>query len=174
MLAVDCEKISQHVTDTIDQVRRISHDLSPSIIHDLGISSALAYFFEDFAAHSGVKIFGKIPNIDTLFSHETVVIIYRIFQEAFTNIDRHSNADTVTVAIQVREHNVFFSLEDNGRGFSVKNVAASTGPGQKGLGLAAMDERIRLVDGQLEISSRENSGTRIAFTVPVANRSDAS
>jgi PAS domain S-box-containing protein len=171
-LASECEKVLQHVTETIEQVRRISHDLSPSIIHDLGLSAALGYLFEDFAAHSGVKIFGRIPNIDAHFSQETAVIIYRIFQETITNVDRHSKAEKVSIDIQTREYNVLFVLEDNGSGFCMDKVAASVGPGQKGLGLAAMDERIRMIDGQLEISSRENNGTRIAFTVPIANRNE--
>jgi PAS domain S-box-containing protein len=165
-LAADCENILQHVGQTIEHVRRISHDLVPTIIVDLGLSASLKYLFEEFNAHSDVRLSVTIPDIDTPFSAEAQVIIYRIFQEAMTNIERHSRARAVTVVIQKKQTNVSFLIIDDGVGFSMEEVSA-TGPVDKGLGLAAMHERIRMIDGELDISSRENRGTRIAFTVPI-------
>lgn len=106
-----------------------------------------------------------MPDIDTLFPPETEVIIYRIFQEVMTNITKHAKAKTISVAIRKLKDSISFVVEDDGVGFCVEKVTA-TDPIDKGLGLVAMDERIRMIEGRLEITSRITSGTRIAFTVP--------
>lgn len=93
---------------------------------------------------------GNELDIDILFSPETEVSIYRIFQEAMTNITRHAEAKTISVSIRKQKRSISFLVEDDGVGFSVEKVTAA-GSVDQGLGLVAMDERIRMIEGKLEI-----------------------
>ena len=165
---VDCHQILNHVSEIIESIRRTAHDLIPSGIHDLGLAVALKHLFKDFADHSDMHILvADMPDIQAAFPPDTAVIIYRIFQEVMTNIARHAKAKTISVAIQKQAKNIVFLVEDDGVGFCTETIAAA-GPADKGLGLAAIDERIRMIEGRLEIVSRINSGTRVTFTVPTS------
>ena len=163
--AAECDHVLDHVSQTIEYVRKISHELSPSAIHELGLHVALKHLFKEFSDHSDVRILVEMPDVDTLFSPETEVVLYRIFQEIMTNITRHAQAKTISIAIRKRKRRISFVVADDGVGFSTEEVAAA-GPVDKGLGLVTMDERIRMIGGKLEISSRINNGTRIVFSVP--------
>jgi len=93
------------------------------------------------------------------------MIIYRLFQEAFTNIGKHAQSQTVCVAIKDEGIHVRFSIEDDGKGFDLMGVLSKNGV-ERGLGLAIMDERVRMLGGTLDLWSQEGKGTRIMFVVP--------
>jgi len=165
-LKEDCEKTLQYVDQIIESVRRLSRDLSPSILEDLGLTAAIQWLIEDFAKHSTIKVDIDMPVLDNLFSDDAQIIIYRIFQEAFTNIGKHALADTVSVVVEKAESSVHFLIQDDGRGFDIKQIEARY-PTERSLGLLAMDERARMLDGQLIVYSQKGTGTRITFTVPI-------
>ena len=154
------------VDQIIESVRRLSRDLSPSILEDLGLSAALRWLVREFEERFKIKFASSIPGIDNLFPREGQTLIYRIFQEAFTNIGKHAQANHVSVEIKKEEKRVFFLVEDDGIGFDVaeQDVLDST---EKGMGLSAMDERVRMLGGQLEVYSQRNQGTTISFIVPI-------
>jgi signal transduction histidine kinase len=106
-----------------------------------------------------------MANIDALLSHAKQIIVYRIFQEAFANIRKHSQATHVKVSIIKKEADVYFSIEDNGKGFDVQEVKARNWP-QKGLGLIAMEERARILGGPFERTSGKGNGTCITLSCP--------
>ncbi|MFH2003315.1 MAG: sensor histidine kinase, partial [Bacteroidota bacterium] len=165
-LKESCENTLQYVDQIIENVRRLSRDLSPSILEDLGLTAALRWLIGDFKKHSQIHVSFNIPNIDNRVSHDGQIIIYRIFQEAFTNIGKHAQADTVSVAVEIRDRHIDFLVEDNGKGFDMEQIE-SRYPTEKSLGLVAMDERARMLGGVLKIETRMGRGTRIIFDIPV-------
>ena len=165
-LKIDCEKTLQYVDQIIENVRRLSRDLTPSILEDLGLTAAIQWLTEDFAKHSTTKVDIDMPVLDNLFSDDAQIIIYRIFQEVFTNIGKHALADSVSVVVEKTENNVHFLVQDDGKGFDLKQIEARY-PTERSLGLLAMDERARMLDGQLKVYGQKGTGTRITFTIPV-------
>ena len=166
-LRKDCNATLKYIDQTIDNVRRLSRDLSPSILEDLGLTAALRWMTEEFGKHNDpLKVSSEIAEIDNLFSQEGQIIIYRIFQEALTNIVKHAGAGHVYVTVQRQSDHVIFSVEDDGNGFNMESVFTRQAP-EKGLGLAAMDERIRMLKGFLEIKSSKGRGTKITFILPI-------
>ena len=161
-----CQDILLEIDKTIEMVRRISRDLSPSILADLGLSSALRWLIRNFLKHSDIEISTAMEDIKDLFSDVQQIAIYRIIQEIFTNIRKHAEATQVYVNIKKNEERVRFSIEDNGIGFDIQQVTAQYSP-EKGLGLAAMDERSKMIGGHFEISSQKGRGTKISFEVPI-------
>jgi signal transduction histidine kinase len=93
-------------------------------------------------------------------------MIYRIFQEALTNIGKHAQAKNVSVKVKKDEDRISFLLEDDGKGFDLKKAAMKEGS-ERGLGLATMDERARILGGFLDLWSEEGKGTRITLRIPI-------
>ncbi|MFZ5448133.1 MAG: PAS domain-containing sensor histidine kinase [Thermodesulfobacteriota bacterium] len=165
-LRLDCEYLGLYMDEVIESVRRISRDLSPSILTDLGLTVALEHLINEFTKNYKIKCYVNTFNIDRLFPQESQILIFRIFQESLTNIAKHAAASQVSVDITKQQDNIFFSIADNGKGFDLEQVLALN-PAQKGLGLAAMAERIRMLDGDLNIWSQVGSGTKISFSLPI-------
>ncbi|KPK45986.1 MAG: hypothetical protein AMK74_01825 [Nitrospira bacterium SM23_35] len=104
--------------------------------------------------------------MDDLFSQEGQIIIYRIIQECLTNIAKHAQATIVSIIIKKQDDRIVFCVEDNGNGFNIQEAFRKQ-TSKKGLGLAAMYQRTRMLGGDLDIRSQEGSGTRITFTAPL-------
>jgi PAS domain S-box-containing protein len=168
-LKEDCVKILKYVDQTIENVRRFSRDFGSSILEDMGLCAALGWLAEDFEKHSDINISLDIEKIDNLFPRESQIIIYRIFQEAITNIDKHAQADHLSIVIMKKKKNVFFQIVDNGKGFDKKQIG-NRNSDVIGLGLTAMDERAKMLGGTLEIFSRKQKGTRITLNVPICEK----
>ncbi len=162
----DCSNSLNYVDQIIENARRLSRDLSPSILEDLGLTAAIRWLSEDFAEHSGIKISLDLPDIDDLFDREAAIIIYRIFQETLNNIAKHSQAKHVSIVIERLAKEVSFAVQDDGRGFNLKEVESGKAT-ERGLGITAMHERARMLGGVLKISSSRDKGTRITFTAPL-------
>jgi signal transduction histidine kinase len=165
-LAEMCRNTLRELDKTIEMVRRISRDLSPSILADLGLTSALRWLIRNFLKHSDIEISTAMEDIKDLFSSDQQIVIYRIIQEILTNIRKHAAATQVYVNIKKNEKRVRFSIEDNGIGFDIQQSAAQYAP-EKGLGLAAMNERSKMIGGHFEISSQQGKGTHISFEIPI-------
>jgi PAS domain S-box-containing protein len=165
-LREDCENTLGYLDHIIENVRRLSHDLTPSTLEDLGLSSALRLLVEDFSRHSSLEASVELADVDRLFSQETQLIIYRLIQEALTNIGKHSRATHLSLVATRGEECISFLVEDNGRGFDVNRARGGNGP-RDGLGLAAMDERARMVGGFLAVESQEGKGTAVTLSIPL-------
>ena len=162
----ECDEVIAYINEVTENVRRLSRDLSPSILEDLGLSAAIRWLVETSTKHYNIKSSLDMTEVDGLFSPESKITVYRIVQECLTNIAKHAQATHVSIEIGKQDDRVLFSVEDNGKGFDVKE-AYSQDPGKKGLGLSAMYERARMLGGSLDIWSQEGTGTRITFTVPL-------
>jgi len=147
-------------------VRRLSRDLSPSILEDLGLSAAFEWLIENFSRQHSVQTSVEIINIDRLFAQETQTNLYRISQEALTNIGKHALAGHVAFVVKKENSSVVFFIEDNGKGFDVNEVMTGN-IAERGMGLTAMNERANMIGANLDIRSRPGEGARITLKIPV-------
>jgi PAS domain S-box-containing protein len=165
-LQEECEETSRYIDEIIENVRRLSRELSPSILEDLGLTSALQWLSENFDKQYSIMTSLEIDNIDDLFPKEAQTNLYRISQEALTNIAKHAEAKHVSFAVKENEESVSIIIEDEGKGFDVIKVRATHSP-EKGLGLDAMEERAHMLGASLHIKSQVGEGTRITLTIPI-------
>jgi signal transduction histidine kinase len=164
----DCENLLEYLDKVIDDVRRLSRDMSPAILENLGLTSALRWLVSDFRRIQAVNVASEIAEIDDLFSAHHSITIYRVVQEALTNVGKHSLAGNVSVSVRRHDDMVNFSVEDDGKGFDPEDASRKDVP-EKGLGLTTMSERVRMMGGAFDLWSRIGKGTRITFSVPVRN-----
>ncbi|MBN2706302.1 MAG: sensor histidine kinase [Deltaproteobacteria bacterium] len=160
----ECLKMRQFIAQIIEDTRRLSHDLSPVVLDDLGLGDALAQMVNNFAALKGIKVSISIPDLDEFFSRDASRHIYRIVQESLNNIEKHAKASLVLFAVEDLDDGVSFSIKDDGIGFVVEQVSKT--PSRAGLGLASMTQRVQLLDGTLQILSRPGKGTEVKFLIP--------
>ena len=160
----ECRKARQFIAQIIEDVRRLSHDLSPVILDDLGLSDALAHLVNNFTALHNLKASVAVPEIDDYFSQEAARNIYRIVQEAINNVGKHANASLVVLEVEIVGDAVRFSIKDDGVGFDVDSTKRGR-PGA-GLGLASMAQRVHLLNGEFAIVSQPDKGCEIKFTLP--------
>jgi len=165
-LDTGCENTLQYVDQIIESVRRLSRDLSPAILEDLGLTAALRWLIQDIGKHSNLEIILELPDIDKLISRDAQITIFRIFQEALSNIGKHAQAKQVRAVIEKNENRLDFRIQDDGKGFDIQEVENRYAT-EKSLGLVAMDERARMLGGSLQIDSSIGGGTRISFAVPL-------
>jgi signal transduction histidine kinase len=161
----NCEQMLSYIDTVIENVRRLSWDLCPSCLEDLGLSSSLGYLVEEICRNNSMKCSVMMDEIDHFFSPETQINIYRIFQESLTNVVKHARASLISVNVKKEDGHVSFMIRDNGRGFNLKQ-AMSGKVAKKNLGLTAMNERALMAHGSLKITSRKGQGSTITFSIP--------
>lgn len=171
-LKQECLDLLAYLDGVIDNVRRLSRDLSPAILEDLGLMSALKYLLEGMGKHFNIKKFMEIDDLDSLFPVEAQIVIYRIFQECLNNITKHAAAREISVMVQRDGGSVCFILEDDGVGFDLSEKMGREATA-RGLGLAALSERTRMLEGDLQIWSRPGQGTKITCTIPVGAKKNS-
>ncbi|MDO9530693.1 MAG: response regulator [Deltaproteobacteria bacterium] len=166
-IAEEVESILGYIDAVIKNVRRLYLGLSPGDLEDLGLTAALKSLIDEFSQHNQ-KITWSIDfdGIDGLFPLEFQTNIYRIFQEILTNIGKHAAPTHISIVIQKTNKGVLFKVEDNGRGFNYNDLL--DGSYNHGLGLIVMEERVRIMGGSFTVTSRENDGTKIFFTIQVS------
>ncbi|MEJ2725947.1 MAG: HAMP domain-containing protein [Deltaproteobacteria bacterium] len=163
-LSRDCEQTGHYIDQIIENVRRLSKELSPSILQDLGLSSALRWLIRNFANQYSLETSFEIDDIDQLFSQEDQTNLYRISQEALTNIIKHAEASHVSFVVKKNENTVSMVIEDDGKGCEITSIRSDHSV-ERGLGLDTMEERARMLGALLEIQGRAGEGTRIALTL---------
>ncbi len=167
-IRIKFQEMIRQMDRLVDEIRRLARDLSPTMVRDLGLSSALKRLIEEFSRLYDIQAdIHQIEGLDELFPREAQINIYRIFQESLTNIGKYAQASRLTIAMQREDGQVAFMVADNGKGFTVAEVLGRD-HSCRGLGLMAMEERVRMMGGSLEITSEAGQGTRIAFIIPVS------
>ncbi len=162
-LVSDSARLLQQCTE---ELRTISYLLHPPLLAELGLASALQDFAEGFEARSAIDVSLNIDPALGRFHQQLELTVFRVVQEALSNIHRHAQSETA--AISLEQHSDFLHLEvrDAGRGVPPEVLAAS-GCKLAGVGIAGMRERVKLLGGQFEIQSN-NRGTRIDIVLPTA------
>ena len=169
----ECREMSANLNQLVENVRRLSRDLSPAVLQDLGLTSALRHLVNEFAKrHNLPANLDLPPDLDGLVPRKAQINIYRILQESLTNIGKYAQASNLTLAVNQDESQVFFRLADDGQGFDVEKARAREST-RRGLGLAGMEERGRMLGGKLEIKSEPGQGTEIILSVPIRKDEEA-
>ena len=165
-LKTTCEEMRDNIDQIIENVRRLARDLSPVVLDDLGLQAAIEYLVNNFAKIYNVEVTYRTTDINHLFNEGSQRNIYRILQEALTNIGKHAQAKHVLLVI-ARENNVIkFTVRDDGRGFNVQKIFYQKAD-EKGMGLEAMSERVRILGGEINFVSRPGIDTTVTFSVPI-------
>ncbi|MRU16879.1 histidine kinase [Roseovarius sp. A21] len=154
----------EHLSGAIQEVRRISRDLRPGVLDDLGVGPAIKALAEDFGTRTGITVEFETVVFRNRLDDEAKIAMYRVAQEALTNIERHARASTVVIDVRGHKNGATLRISDDGCGIE---HAQSTTPAA-GLGLRNMQERIEQLDGSLRILSTK-SGTVIEATVPLTH-----
>lgn len=170
-LKEEFKNILNFIDSIIEEMRRISRDLSPSIIQDLKLCRSLKWMLHDFNKHTGIHILKKMIDIDEIFGTRDQVIIYRIFQEALNNIRKHAEADHVKVLINKDSETLFISIEDDGKGFDLDEVW-NRHVAERGLGIASLEERTRMLGGNFQLKTEKGMGTCLTLTIPLGSERD--
>jgi signal transduction histidine kinase len=155
-------ELRELVVDTLQDVRRLAVELRPKALDDFGLVPALERLAETFAGQSEIRVHLGAALGDARLSPEVETAVYRIVQEALTNVIKHAQAGTVSVVLTRKGDRVVAVIEDDGKGFDPER----TDDGR--LGLLGMRERIALVDGRVSVESRPGEGTTIVVEVPTA------
>jgi signal transduction histidine kinase len=151
------------VDDLLARVRRLSFDLRPADLDQLGLLPALLAFFERYTAQTGVLVTFRHQGVDRRFSSQTETGAYRIVQEALTNAARHAGVASVNVRFWVDADKLNIQIEDRGSGFD-PDVALKA---PLSSGLIGMQERIMLLGGRMTIESSPGSGTTLSAELPL-------
>jgi len=155
---VTLEDVIPMIQNAIEESRRISMDLWPSVLDDLGILSAISWFCRQFEiVYSSISIEKQLDMQEDEVPVPLKVVIYRVLQETLNNIAKHSQADRVYISLWKQDGQIELTIEDNGIGFDPETS-------RKGLGLVSMKERVEFSGGMLAIESDLGSGTTIRAT----------
>lgn len=158
---ISVEQIKSIVIDTIEEIHRISSNLRPSTLDDMGLLAAVRSVCRELQeVHKGIRIETRIDVREEEVPESLKIVIYRVLQEALNNVFKHSEADTVRVGLKESEGLLELSIEDNGRGFAAEK-RLSQGEKAGGMGLLGMKERVELSDGSFRILSEEGKGTTL-------------
>ena len=147
-----------------DDVRRLSHELHPSVLEHLGLVPALEQHCAEFAKRFAVDVTLNVDDAAPALSVEAATALYRIVQESLHNAVKHGQAQDIWVRVTTAGRELCLSVVDDGCGFEVKEARDRGGS----LGLASMDERASLVGGRFSIVSELREGTRLEVRVPLA------
>jgi two-component system, NarL family, sensor histidine kinase UhpB len=156
------ERIGAELGEAAEEIRRIAQGLRPPALDMLGLAPAIESFARGIGDTTGLEVVTEIKPVEDLLAPEAELALYRIVQEALSNVSRHSAAERVLIRLEAVGRSVFACIEDDGSGFAVVDEMSS-----RGLGLFGMQERAAYVGGTVEIESEPGRGTRIRATVPV-------
>ncbi len=147
------------IQDSIEEVRRISMALRPSILDDLGICATINWFCREFSStFSGVKVTREVDPAEDAFPQSLKTVIFRVIQEAMNNVAKHSRADSVHIKLANDSESVCLSITDNGAGISNQDWPGVRG----GFGMAGMRERVESLGGVFVVESEPGKGTSVS------------
>jgi signal transduction histidine kinase len=159
-------ELSNILRDSVMAIRDLSYDLRPPSLDQLGIIRTIFQYCEDFSEKTGLRVDFTSAGMDDLrLDFDTEINLYRLIQEGLNNIRKHAEANLATIRLVVSSPNIILRIEDDGKGFDVKNRLV-TAQNEKRMGLRSMEERARLLKGKMRVQSRLGKGARISIKVP--------
>ena len=160
------EDLYTQVTKALENLRRYAQDLRPGIIDDLGLVAALEWMAENLDKNYGIDTKVEVIGIERSLPDEVQLLLFRIAQEALTNIRRHAEALRVWITLEFGDDKTVLTVKDNGKGFKLPQRIGDLANVRK-LGILGMYERGRLLGGTLEVKSELGKGTIIIMEAPV-------
>ncbi|MGA8892880.1 MAG: ATP-binding protein [Anaeromyxobacteraceae bacterium] len=149
---------------TIEEVHRMILDLRPSVLDDLGLQSAIRWYAERHLVSRGLSVRCEFDAPDRRYPAAFETALFRVCQEAMSNIARHAQAETVLVQLSESEGAITIEIEDDGRGFEPENVSHAD---RRHFGLMGIEERVEILGGKVRIESAPGQGTRVHLEVPL-------
>jgi len=163
---ISIEQVVEYVKDTIEEAQRISADLRPAVLDDMGLGAAVRWICRRYGEiYPNLLIEGQIEPEEMDVTPSLKVVVFRVLQEALNNVVKHSMADTVHMDIKKGNERLLLSVRDNGQGFAAGKDPDKNAKG--GLGLMGMRERIELSGGKLDIASGKGRGCVIRAVWPL-------
>lgn len=151
------------------ETRTVSHLLHPPLLDEAGFGSAARWYVDGFAERSGIKVTLSLPPEARRLRQDAEIALFRALQEGLTNVHRHSESSAVDIRFCVMDDAVRLEIEDNGRGISKEDLRRLIdGPFGTGVGIAGMRERVRELDGSVDIES-DSAGTLLIVSIPIAH-----
>ena len=160
------DEISASASDALEEVRTIAYNLRPYQLDRFGLTKTLQAMCAQASRTSGIHFSTQVEPIDSLFTKQAEINVYRVIQEAINNIIKHSEAAEARCAIRRRAECVELLVEDNGKGFAP--VEGDGVPARSGFGLVGMAERVRLMGGTCVVDSSPGHGTRVTIKLLLA------
>ncbi len=161
-LVEKAELMSNLIDMNIQTVKRISAELRPGLLDDLGLPAAFEWQAEDFQKRTGIHCEIKIRPEDIALDRNLSTAIFRIFQETLTNVVRHAKARNVTVTLTKKREEFLLEVKDDGKGITEKQISSP-----KSIGLIGMRERVHFFGGGVKISGKKDKGTVVTVTIPI-------
>lgn len=152
-----------------ERIRDLSHELRPAMLDHLGLVPAVEFLVANFSQRTGLRITVN-STLKRKLAPRTALVMYRVIQEALTNVRRHAHASTVRIQLARRGTTLRCVITDNGVGFDPATTEKSTRPG---LGLLGIRERLNALGGKLRIQSGEGHGTKLEISIPVQQVTNA-
>jgi len=158
-------KIKQYFEQTIDDIRRMSNDLAPSVLDTFGLTTALRYLCRELSLQSGITILFEHTGHSQKIAKNTSIYLYRICQEALSNAIKHAQATQIEVMLNYQEKTICLQVKDNGNGFDLEKTKKCHGNG-----ISNIQERTQLLNALLQIITAPGKGTRIRFECKMKNQ----
>ena len=155
-------------TTILDDLHKLIYELRPVVIDELGLIAAINSLLDDSVKVTGLKVRFKTSGEVRRLSPELEITLFRVVQEALSNIIKHSRARQADIRLFFKRRSLKIRIRDNGTGFDVQKMLNSTG-GPQSLGLLGMRERVELANGSININSSQGQGTDIVIEVPLDN-----
>lgn len=152
----------QTIDESIMTIRRISSELRPGILDELGLVPAIEWRAQEFQTRTGIECFSDLMTDDPPITPEQATAVFRILQEALTNILRHAHATRVEIVLETDNEQLVLQVHDNGTGID-QTIRSSV----KSLGILGMEERATVVGGKLELKSEPQQGTTLILKIPL-------
>lgn len=152
----------QNIDAAIHSVRKIATELRPPVLDTLGLTAAIEWQAADFENRTGINCKLSQMEEDIPVDRDCATAVFRIFQESLTNIARHAKATEVQINLERRNGRLVLRLQDNGKGIQPEDVH-----GSRSLGILGMQERVRLLNGELSIAGNDGQGTVVSVEIPL-------
>lgn len=159
------DNLREQVNNIVQDVRRLSQDLRPPTLDRLGLLPALQWMASNVGSRSGIAVEVEISGSERRLPPDVELVLFRIAQEALSNVWRHSKATAAKITVDFREAEIKLAVTDSGEGFALPGALGDLARDGK-LGLAGMQERARLLGGTLTLESAPGSGTAVSVIVP--------
>lgn len=153
--------ITQDIAKAIEEVSNVSFSLRPYQMDTLGLKGSITHLAEDIVSNTPGRIHLDIDDLDQLLDNQAQINIYRIVQELLSNLIKHAGATNCSIQIKTEAHQLNLKYQDNGKGFNTSNPSS-------GLGLSGIRERCKLLNAELKISSKQDTGTKVYIKIPIA------
>ena len=161
LIAEEITSLQRRVSELAEDIRQLSHQLHPAVLEHAGLTVALQSFMAEFSRIEGVEVKLTAPEGTEAIPKDIALCAYRVVQESLRNVAKHSGAKAAEVVLAIAGNELYLSIRDEGRGFDVEAARS------RGLGMVSVDERVRLCQGSVAVTSKLNRGTTLTARIPL-------